>query len=448
MENRSKITNPKLTAMLAAMVLTALPVMAMEANTVTAQAAPETIVLTYDEAYKRASEFNREYRSAKLDKEISEAQLQKAAAGFGPTVSLVGQAEPWGKPTTMNLGGMSMSSSIYNYYAKLSLSQPVFTFGKSLFGYKMAEEGYNIGQIKFKQASEKLELDVISAFYGALIAGQMDDTMQETLKANEEYLRITKTKYKNGQASNFDVLQAQVKYANAIPDAQKAADGAKLAMQMLKNTIGLPMDAPVELSGAPEYKKITMTYDEMKKRFSEKNDERNMINSAANIAEYSHLLAGAMLLPNIALSANYTCYSTDTAFHTESSYWTNSWDIAIGLQWTIYSGFKNVAAIKEASANREKARLTEENTENLLTIQLDQLYTSLEQSGKVIEAAGDIIKQAEEGYRIAEESYKNGLIQSVDLLQAQTGLLQAKINYLSALMNYTTTAQKLKNFIE
>jgi outer membrane protein TolC len=244
------------------------------------------------------------------------------------------------------------------------------------------------------------------------------------------------------------VLQAQVQYSNSVPDAKKAADGAVLALEMLKNTLGLPMDQDIAITGSPEYKKLEMAYTEIKKRFDSQNDDRDMVQAAANIAGYQRNLAVAMLLPNIALSMNYLYLDGNQDFRLNGQDWTSSWSGTIGFQWTFYDGFKNIANIKEAEAGAEKAEINKQNVNNMLQIQLDQLYTSLEQSAQVIEAADELIKQAEEGYRIAKESYKNGLIQSVDLLNAETGLLKAKTNYLNSMMNYITTVQKLKNFID
>ncbi|MEI7541813.1 MAG: TolC family protein [bacterium] len=416
-------------------------------------------VMSFDDCYKMAAEKNRDYKIAGLDKTAAEAQLSKATGSFGPTIVIAGGYEPFSKLASTLLPANSFGPGFpasdtalalmpQNYYsARVSLTQPIFTFGKTFFGVKMAEESYNIARINYKKAAEKLNLDVINSFYGALIAQEMAKTMQETLKSNEEYYRITKTKYANGQASNFDVLQAQVQFSNSVPDAQKADDGAKLSLQMLKNTIGIPLDENIKLSGVAEYKKFDFTYKDMLKQFKEKNDDKEIVESVANIAKLNRNLQAAMFLPNIALNANYNYYSTEKAFHTESAYWQNSWDVTIGFQWTVFDSFKNVASLKEAEANTEKADLNKENIDNMLAIQLEQLYTSLEQNRQVIEAADDLIKTAQEGYRIAKESYKNGLIQSVDLLNAENGLLKAKMNYLSAMFNYITTAQKLKDFI-
>lgn len=397
--------------------------------------------LSFDDFAALCAENNREFKMAKLDKEIAEAQLGQAAASFGPTISLEG-----GYQAVYNY--LPPSPSRPWYAAQVSLQQPVFTFGKTLLGFKMSEEAYKLSVIGFKKAKEKLDLDVISAYYGALITKELMNAGKQSLKSNEEYFKITQAKYKSGQASNFEVLQAQVQYANSRPDARKAEDNYMLSMQMLKNTAGIPLDNEVELTGEPDYKKLEMTSDEIKKKFRDKSDDREAIEAVTRIAEYKKYLMGAMFLPNVAVSANYNYSSMDSAFHTEKNYWYGMWDVMVGVQWTFFNGFKNVYAFKEVAAAEAKQQLVKDNTVNLLEIQLDQLYMGMQESAEVIEAAGDLIKQAEEGFRIASESYKNGLIQSVDLMNAEIGLLKAKTNYYNALNNYLTSMQKLKNFID
>jgi outer membrane protein TolC len=137
--------------------------------------------LTFDDCYKIAYENNRDFKIAKLDKQIAEAQLQKAAAGFGPSVSLVGSYQPIYKSMIIEIPAgvfgptpISFPMGVQNYYlAIISLTQPLFTFGKVTFGFLLAKENYEIALINYKKAEEKLKLDVISGFYGALIAQEM-----------------------------------------------------------------------------------------------------------------------------------------------------------------------------------------------------------------------------------------------------------------------------------
>ncbi len=406
--------------------------------------------LSLDDCYNMALTGNKEFMIAGEDKAAAEAQLSKAAASFGPTISIMGGYEPIYKAVFLTIPGMgTLPLGTQSYYsARISLSQPVFTFGKNYFGFRIAEEAYNLSSINYKKASEKLKLDILTAYYGALISAEMLKVQQEAYKNTEEYLKITQAKFDNGQASRLDLLKAKVQLANALPELQKAEDNARLSLRNLKNVIGAAPDAVIELTGNTDVQKLDLTYQEVKEKLKKGTDDTKVLEAAENIAKFQEKLAYSMLLPNFAINANYNYFSTEPAFHRERNRWSSSWDVTLGMQWTVFDSFKNAASIKEASANAKKASLNKENMDELLDIQLDALFTTIEQNKKVIDAADEMIKQAEEGMRIASESYKNGLIQAAELTDTQIMLMKSRINYLNALMNYTVSIQKLKNFID
>jgi outer membrane protein TolC len=81
-------------------------------------------------------------------------------------------------------------------------------------------------------------------------------------------------------------LQAQVQYANTKPEVKKAEDSYKLALLNLKNILGISFDEEIVLKGAPEYKKLQMTYEDIRKKFAEKNDDREIAEHVKNIGDY------------------------------------------------------------------------------------------------------------------------------------------------------------------
>ena len=80
-----------------------------------------------------------------------------------------------------------------------------------------------------------------------------------------------------------------------MPDAKRAADGAMLAAQSLKNTLGLPLEDNISLSGTTDYKKFEMAYADIKKKFLDRNDSRDMIEAMTNMAKYGKDLQASML---------------------------------------------------------------------------------------------------------------------------------------------------------
>ncbi|MBI4976954.1 MAG: TolC family protein [Spirochaetes bacterium] len=419
-------------------------------------AAPRT--LTFDECLRLAQQNNDEFKIAQLDYDIAEAQFQAATGGFGPTVSINGAYSPGNKPTTIDIAqntffpgspAASMAfSTTFPYSTRVSLSQPIFTFGKVFCGFKMAEEGLRIGGIKLRKAKEKLKADVVNNFYRALVMQENVKILEESLKRSEDMQRVTEDKYRAGEASSFDLLRAKIEVDNTRPNTRSARNGYELIMKSLKNIIGAGLDDDIALNGTLEYKKIPIEHSRIMQQFTNRNDDKEITEHAAAIAEYKKWLMVGQLFPNIALGANATFYSTNTTYHAEKEYWKNSWDITIGFQWQLFNGFKNAADIKQAAAEASKAAIAAQMAQKGLALQMDSILRGLDEYKEIIEAADKTIKQADEGYRIARQNYASGIIKSIDLRDAEVALMRAKLNYLNALYNYISKVQDLKNLTD
>jgi len=411
--------------------------------------------LDIDECYSIAERRNPDYIKAKYELKASGAELQKAAGSFGPALSLSGGYQPLYRASLISIPAgvfgpdevsFPMGSQTY-YTVRLSVTQPIFTFGKNFYGLKMAETGYKVAKIKFKKAKERLKLDVISAFYGALIAREMYEITKESLRRTKEMLDITEEKYRIGEASKLDLLMAEVELANTGPKLKEASDRKDISVDGLKMTLGMPLEEKIEIKGSPEYRKFRFTYKEVKRKFEKNSDDMRMAKAAADIGTYKKGLALSMLLPNIAVSGNLNYVSYEEELSADSSAWDNSWDVTVGLQWKFFDSFKTAADIKKASAEEEIQRINLQQAKSGLEIKLKELYSAIEKNTEIIEAAEKNINKAEESYKIAKQSYSEGLISRTDLTGAELGLMQAKIQRLNALYNYTTKLQEIKNFI-
>ncbi|MBP7792447.1 MAG: TolC family protein [Candidatus Goldbacteria bacterium] len=414
----------------------------------------DVLELDFDACYELAEKQNPDYIKAKYKLVEAEADFQKAVGSFGPTLSLMTGYQPIYKATMVEIPAgvlgptaLSFPMGSQTYYSmRLSVTQPVFTFGKLFFGYRMATSGYRIAKIQFKKAEEKLKLDTISSFYGALIASELYKITDEAAKRTEEMLEITRKKYKIGEASKLDLLMAEVELANTKPKIIDAKNNLNMAIDGLKMTLGLDLKQEITLKGTPNLEKYDISYEDAKKMIGKYNDDYEMMKSVADL--YNSNFAWSMLLPDVALSGNLNYLSYEKDFSTSASNWNKSWDVTIGLRWSFFNSYRVIADVKKAIAEDKVQHINLEQTRNGLEVKLKSLYATLDANKQIIEAADKTIKQAEEGYKMAKESYKEGIIKRDDLVGAELVLMQAKMQYLNALYKYTTNLQELKNFIE
>lgn len=421
--------------------------------------AAEMRTLSFDDCYRTALTNNDDYRIAKLDVEIAEAQFQKATADLGPTVTLSGGTTPASKTATLaeipaNSFGPGLPpanvpmsfSTTYPYSARMSVTQPVFTFGKLALSLKMQEENLRIARVKYKKAGEKLKSDTISAFYGALVSQESYRIQDESLKRAKEMLAVNQRKFAGGEASSYDVLRSRIEVDSTAPNVKTMKNAYEMSLKRLKAFIGMELSAPIALAGELSYKKIEIDYPSVEKRFRLSNDDREIQERLSTISECRRWLSISQLFPSISLVANNSYFLTNTSFRWEN--WQNSWDVSINFQWTLYNNFKNVSDIKQTAAEDDKQEISQRAVEKQLRLQLESIYLSLDEYKDIIEAADRTVKQAEEGYRIARENFVNGLAKNIDLRDAEVALMRSKLNYLNALYNYIVKAQELRNLAD
>ncbi|MEK6797119.1 MAG: TolC family protein [Spirochaetota bacterium] len=408
----------------------------------------ETRTLSFDDCYRVALTNNDDHRIARLDVEIAEAQFQKATADFGPTVTASGGylASTRGALVTIPMMGSFEMSTRQPYTAQMSVNQPLFTFGRLSLELKIQEEQLRIAKVKLKKAGEKLKADTISAFYGALVSQESHRIQEESLKRAKEMLAVNQRKFAGGEASSYDVLRSRIEVDSTAPNVKSMKNAYEMSLKRLKAFIGMELSAPIALAGELSFRKIEIDYPEVEKRFRISNDDREIQERLSTISECRRWKAVSQLFPTISISANNVYSLSNYNFRWEN--WQNSWDISIGFQWTLYNNFKNVSDIKQASADAEKQRITQQSIEKQFRLQLESIYLSLDEYKDIIEAADRTVKQAEEGYRIARENFVNGLAKNIDLRDAEVALMRSKLNYLNALYNYIVKAEEFRNLAD
>ena len=128
----------------------------------------------------------------------------------------------------------------HNLQGTVSLSQPIFAWGRYYYNYQATKLGYEAAQKELTAAYEKLRLDVYEAFYRVLIAQEFVKVAEQSVELVEKQLGIAQTSFDAGAATNFDVLRAKVQLANAKSQVIRAKNGVKIAKMPTKHYLTYP----------------------------------------------------------------------------------------------------------------------------------------------------------------------------------------------------------------
>jgi outer membrane protein TolC len=108
----------------------------------------------------------------------------------------------------------------------------------------------------------------------------------------------------------------------------------------------------------------------------------------------------------------------------------------LGVQWTLFSGFKNLYAYKQATLEMHEAQLAYDNLEKGIKLEVKQAYLNFLAAEEALITARENVKQAETAYNIMEKRYKAGVATNLEYMDAQLAAMQARTNHLSALKDY------------
>jgi len=406
-------------------------------------------VITLPEAIETALERNEGVLAARDAVREAEAGMTITRSGFLPMIDVQGSYTRLAELPAIEmeipvLGTQKFQmGEIENYVARASLQQPLFTWGKILNGYQIANLNVGASQEDYRKQKNELVFNVTKSFYGILVLRELVKLTGDAYKQTANHVDAVERRYKAGVASNFDLLRARVQLKNMEPQVIRVKNGLELAKTGFKALLGLPQDTIINLKGELEYEPIEVDLMQSIEEALDNRPEVKSLELRKEMAGKALAIAKKANWPNIALIANYD-YKKPVYFKNE---WGTDWNITVALQMPIFTGFGNRGKIRRAKHQFSRV----EHGFNLLKEGIEmEVRTSclqLEEAKKIVESQKENIAQAEEALSIVEERYKQGLATSLEVMDTQLALTQARTNWFQSLSDYLITKAKLEKAI-
>jgi len=331
-----------------------------------------------------------------------------------------------------------------NYSASLSLSQPLFTWGKVRLGYKLASLNYNLTESVYNQVESEVIFNVKKSFYSVLLAKKFLEIAEEAVEVMEDQYQVIRGFYREGKVSSVDVDRVKVLLANAKTKKIKAANGLKLAKKALYNLInidGEEWEIEGELSFNTDESEIDLK-DSIKQAL-ENRPEIKQVLIQKKMTECSLKLARAENRPNLALVGNYE-YKKPFYFEDE---WDKSWNAGCYLTFPLFNGFSNWGRIKQAKAQISQVEIAYDQLKKGISLEIESIYLDLKEAEERIHAQEENVSLAKKNLKIIQERYERGLVSDLDLRETQLALTQAETEYSQALFDYNVALAKLQKAV-
>ena len=391
----------------------------------------------FDKFIELVKSNNRDIMIAAKELDMAKAQEREAKSNVYPQISLEGNYK-----RNLNKGymyvdlgeGTQKLSITYDneFDMQAVLSQQLFN--ASIFkAIKAANQYEKLSGFVYDATFQGIIAGSKKAFYQTLLLKEVWNVENEALKNAKENYDETANKYDNGLVSQFEMLQAEVRWKNQIPTATQAERNYRLSLNTLKVLAGIPVENDFIIEGDIETAERDVKEIDMPEILNNRPDykallwEEKLRNTNIS-AEYSGHL------PSLFASFTYDFNSVSNEFSFDNK---NNYLIAgLTLKVPIFDGWNTSAKVQQAEIELTKTKIEIEKTREDIKKDIQNTSLRIAEAQNRIESAEQTLKTAKKGFEIAEATADNGLATQLELKDARINYDQAQLNYYSAVYDY------------
>lgn len=331
-----------------------------------------------------------------------------------------------GLPTTFNMG--MVDKGIVGH---LTLIQPIFVGGQIYNGNQLAKIGTRAAKLQETLAETEIRKNTETYYWLIVSLKEKLKTLAEAEKQVEAIRSDVQIAVDAGVAVKNDLLRVELEKKKLQSNRLKLENGISVAKLMLArqmNRDNADFDlAEADLSQITPPESYAISADDGVERRA----ESKLLAISREAAEKERSMERGKVLPTLAVGASllYQNLLDDDAVNGV---------LFASLTVPISDWWSNSYSTAKLDLKAQKAAIDEVENKNLIKVDIDAKWNTLNESFKQIEISRDAIAQAEENLRIQREFYNAGTATLSNMLEAETLRQQAADSYTEAVTGYYT----------
>ena len=433
-----------------------------EADTNTINTAAETnkIAITLEDALTIAFDNDKTLKQAEYDVRI--AQVQKDASFsdlFMPSLSISGGLNlSESKEYTMNNMSTGVYSSPDTWSASASLSKTLFTGFRNWNTDKARDVNLQMQKDIYYDEKKNVDLNTKLNFYNTFVAQENYRVYLQQQMNYSNRMRETYIKYRNGQVSEYEYLNAKVQYETTKPQVVTLSNQYQSLKLTFIRQIGLTNAADeVDLVGSIlDATNITlpdMEYDDLLTIIMNNNIELKNMSSNLEMLEYNRKVARSYLWPTLSASANVGVTTVDKVKMENGTFTKNrggefNWGVGFSLNYALDSllPFSSTAkGAEEIELSIKQMEVSYDQLRDTIEVSSRDLISTARSQALNLQSQAENARTAAYALQMAQRQYRGGTISMLEVNDAEVVYLNAQLAYLQAIYEYfSSTLQVLK----
>ena len=401
-------------------------------------------VLTLKEAVKFALKNKAQAKTAALDLENAQYQIDEVRAGALPQIS--GNASLTYNPLiqenaiTMTPEGGTPSLMFikfgqpWNANAGLNLNQQLFN--QSLFtGLKAAKTTREFYAVNKELTEEQLIERVATAYYEVYQTQLQLKTVDNNLNSTTKTRDVISGLVDAGLGKKIDLDRTSVAVNNLKANRQIILNALELRENALKFAIGMAISTDIVL---PEESFEVNMNGFLQDDFNNERVEVRVLEKQRELLELNKTSMKAAYYPSLSLSGNlgYTAMGDKLPLFGNALNQSPNAAIGLNLSIPIFNGGATKSRINQADIKIRAIDVQLEDTKLGLSLANDNAKTQIKNSLLTINTNRGNVSLAKDVLDNTNNNYKNGLATLTELLDAENAYADAQNNLNTALLNY------------
>jgi outer membrane protein TolC len=381
---------------------------------------------TLERALEQALNHNPDARIAQQRIAAAQAGLEQANAAFWPRLQFQSSYTRTDNP--MMVFGSILNQRAYSSSLNFNdvpdvddlntrglVTVPLYAGGKTKAGREAAKANTEAAKQDSEAVRNALGFEVSRAFYSVLKTRQFIRAAEAAVNSFEGSLSIAKKRLEAGSLLKTDVLDIEVRLAQAREDLVRARNANALAVRALRNLLGIEDSDFVVADSAPT---VTAPDSGDFSRRAELAAARQRERAAQE--QVRGAKSGYAPRVNAFGSLDY-----DYGWKFESG--GGSYTAGALLQWDLWDGKLTRAKVREANANLESAREEQRKLRLALDLEVEQACLDLKAANERLSVTDQVVAQASESAGLTRARFEQGAALSTQLIDSETALVAARV---------------------
>ncbi len=336
-------------------------------------------------------------------------------------------------PPDFEPGVLNYPDPISNWTSGLVVEQPILNMDAWL-GRRAASFATDARELAADWTLAATRVDVVRAYYGAVLAGEKVSTLTAALEAARAHVRQAGLLVEQGVVTRSDALLAQVRAGEIEVMLIEAQGDAALVKDRLATLLGTPADTAFVLPAQLPANERIVLLDSASRISVEPGDAGLAGRADVRAAAAGHAAAKAdvnrtrsLWLPRVNGMARYDWNSPDGPYDGDEN-----WSVGVMVSWTPFAGASQLAQLQVSRGREQVARAQAEAARAQAALDVAQRENAWRVALERMRIAREAVEQSVEAHRIVSRKYEGGLADVAELLGAQAAETDARLRHTHA----------------